>query len=251
MEDFQNIKFVKTGGGEPIVFWGHGWGQSHKVLLPLTQSLEKMATHYVLDFPGFGESPAPDDVWGTEDYADACAALIRAQTSEKVFWVGHSFGCRVGLQLAARHPDLVAGMCLVAGAGLPRRRPLLQKLYFKARIAVYKFLKNLIPFGFPEDWLKKKFGSADYNSAGAMKSIFVRVVNEDLSRIAEDIKCKVTLIYGVNDSETPPEIGERLHTFIPHSSLFVLEGFDHYSILSDGKHKVIQKLNQMIKEEVS
>jgi pimeloyl-ACP methyl ester carboxylesterase len=58
-------------------------------------------------------------------------------------------------------------------------------------------------------------------------------------------------VYGAKDTETPPEIGARLHALIPDSSLFVLDGFDHYSILSDGKHKVIQKLNQMIQEKAA
>lgn len=248
MEKFENIAFLKIGSGKTPVFWGHGWGQSHASFLALTQSLENMASHTLVDFPGFGDAPVPEDIWGTEDYADAVANFIKSQTSEKIIWVGHSFGCRVGLQLAARHPDLIAGLFLIAAAGLPRKRPLWHKLYYGARVKLFKALKKLIPLGLSSDWLYTKFGSADYRSSGPLRSIFVKVVNEDLSNIAADINCPVTFIYGSNDTETPPDIGERFCTIISHAQMIVLDGLDHYTVLSTGKHKVTQKLNAFIKE---
>lgn len=214
----------------------------------MTQSLEKTGKHVVIDFPGFGASPVPQEIWGTEDYADAVAALIRANTKESIIWVGHSFGCRVGIQLAARHPDLIAGLFLISAAGLARKRSLWNRLYFGARIKLFKILKALIPFGISREWLYSKFGSADYKNAGPLREIFVKVVNEDLSRIATDLRCKVSLVYGSKDTETPPEMGERLSKLIPNSELYVLDGHDHYSILMSGKHKVLQKLNAFIKE---
>ena len=247
MENFQNIHFIEVGAGEPLIFWGHGWGQSHQSFLPWAERFKTAARHVVIDFPGFGEAPIPKEVWGTADYADACATLIRKQSDEPVIWCGHSFGCRVGLQLAARHPDLVAGLFLVAGAGLPRKRPLWHKLYYGGRVKLFKALKKLIPLGFSQDWLYNTFGSADYKSSGPLRQIFVKVVNEDLSDIAANISCPVTLIYGENDTETPPEIGERLHKIIPNSTLIILDQFDHYSILTNGQHQTATYLDKFIK----
>ncbi|MGB0719497.1 MAG: alpha/beta fold hydrolase, partial [Bdellovibrionales bacterium] len=137
MQDFQGIRYLQQGAGDPVIVWAHGWGQSHAAFLPLAESLNTIGTHVLVDLPGFGASAAPDDVWGTEDYADRMAKLISAVTDAPIIWVGHSFGCRVGLQLAAKYPDLVSKLCLVAGAGLPRKKPFLTKVYFKTRIAVY------------------------------------------------------------------------------------------------------------------
>jgi pimeloyl-ACP methyl ester carboxylesterase len=232
----------------PVFIWGHGWGQSRGAFRPLAQTMEPFGTHVLVDFPGFGESPAPETVWGTEDYADEAARFIRSQTSGKVIWVGHSFGCRVGLQLAARHPDLIAGLFLIAAAGLKRKRPLWQTVYFKIRVAVYKGLKKMIPLGLVnEEWLKSKFGSADYKNAGArMRGIFVKTVNEDLTEIARTIRCPVALVYGMNDSETPPEIGERLQKLIPGAELTVLPGQDHYTVLGEGRHQVAPILKNFL-----
>src|SRR5262245_39979769 len=106
--------------------------------MPLAQSLEAFGQHIVIDFPGFGDSPRPDGVWGSAEYADHMAGCIRKHSQEPVFWVGHSFGCRVGLQLAIKYPELIAGLALIGGAGLRRKRTVLQKLVLNIKVYTFK-----------------------------------------------------------------------------------------------------------------
>lgn len=244
----QIIHYEQLGSAGPDIFWGHGWGHSLQAFMQLARSLENTGIHRIIDFPGFGDSPPPPENWSTAEYADAIAAFIKSRTDKKIIWVGHSFGCRVGIQLAARHPELIAGMFLIAAAGLPRKRPLHQKIYFKGRIKLYKILKKLIPFGLPEKWLLKTFASPDYLKSGPLRKILVRVVNENLSEQARTVKCPVTLLYGARDTETPPEIGQRLSRLIPGAEIVVLDGFDHYTILSEARHQVAHRLNAFIKK---
>lgn len=242
----QDIYYEIIGQGHIPVFWGHGWGQNLHGLKPLAESLGNMGTHTLIDFPGFGQSEAPCEIWGTREYADAIAELIKSQTDQKIMWVGHSFGCRVGLQLAAHYPELIGGMCLIAGAGLPRKRPLWHKIYYGFRVKVFKCLKTLIPLGLSEDWLRSKFGSADYKNAGALRDTFIKVVNEDLTHIAKTIGCPVLLIYGANDTETPVEIGERLKGLIQNAELIVMDDHDHFSILTIARHQVVHRIHKFM-----
>ena len=101
-----------------------------------------------MDFPGFGESPRPVAEWGTADYADASAGLLESLPNGHRIWVGHSFGCRVGIQLAARHSEIIDALFLVAAAGLPRRRSRLSQFRIKSKIALYKGL-HALPFELP------------------------------------------------------------------------------------------------------
>ncbi len=247
----KNTKFAYRALGateKPQVLWGHGWGQNHQAMIPIAQSLASLGTHKVIDFPGFGKSDEPPEVWGTEDYADAIAQWINEQNIAPIIWVGHSFGGRVGIQLAARYPELVSGMFLIASAGLKPQKPLHKKLYLKFRIAIFKFLKKLIPLGLSQDWLKSKFGSSDYKSlSGIMQKIFIRTVNEDLNEQAARIKCPVTLVYGENDHETPPKMGYALEKLIKNAKMILLEGQDHYTVLQGGHHQVALLLKQFIK----
>ena len=138
-------------------------------------------------------------------------------------------------------------MMLVAGAGLPRQRSGLEQAKLKGRIYGYKALKRLAPLaGVSQERLRDKFGSADYKAAGAMRDILIKVVNEDLSDIAQKITCPVQLVYGSRDTETPPDIGERLAKLIPQSELAILDGLDHYSVLGDGRHQVAKRLKTLL-----
>lgn len=252
MQEFKSLgasfSYYETGEGSPVVIWAHGWGQSHKGFLPLIAPFERRARHIALDFPGFGDSPAPPTDWGTEHYADAVAAWIKEQNFGRVLWIGHSFGVRIGLQIAARHPEIIQKMTFIAGAGLKRKRSPIKKAYFYCRIKLFKLLKRLVPEGDFKTKLMAKFGSADYKNAGPMKNIFIRVVNEDLTPQAQAVQCPVTLVYGKEDTETPPEFGERFSRLIKSSELFLLDGQDHYSVLGDGRHQVIKILDSFFKE---
>lgn len=231
-----------------VILWGHGWGQSHAAFEAITSSLARQARHIRIDFPGFGASPKPPTDWSTEEYADMVAAFIKAEALGPVFWAGHSFGGRVGIQLAAKYPDLLRGLIIISGAGLKRKRGFFKSLYFKSRILTYKTLKLMTHFGLSKDWLQQKFGSSDYKNAGEMRGIFIKVVNEDLTEQARTIKMKTLLFYGANDTETPPEFGQRFKTLIQNSDLFVLDGQDHYSVLSSGRHTITRHISNLLKE---
>lgn len=237
--------FLEVQGKGPDTFlWGHGWGQSHGAFLPLVQSLTSLGNHNVIDFPGFGQSPKPANDWTTEQYADAIAEYIK----DPVIWAGHSFGGRVGIRLASKYPDKVKALIIIAGAGLKRKRSPSKKLYFKLRIMLYKALRKLTPVFISEEWLRAKFGSSDYNSAGDMRGIFRNVIAEDLTPNAKDIACPTLLIYGENDTETPPEFGERFSKLMKQTELHILSGQDHYSVLSSGRHQVASLIQNFVKK---
>jgi pimeloyl-ACP methyl ester carboxylesterase len=228
------------------VIWGHGWGQDHRAFLGLVAGLEQQAAHTLIDFPGFGRSPPPPAVWGTADYADAVASFIDAAPRARRLWVGHSFGCRIGLQLAARHPELLDGLFLIAAAGLPPSRTLPRRLTIAVKVAVYKALKTLERVGLNVAAFKDRLGSADYRSAGVMRPVLVKVVREDLTDVARAVRCPVYLLYGALDTQTPPALGERFVALLPHAHLQVLPRLDHDTILTAGSHQVQFQLAQFI-----
>ncbi|MBL3677198.1 MAG: alpha/beta fold hydrolase [Alphaproteobacteria bacterium] len=217
--------------GDTDVVWAHGWGHARANLAPLAHSLAPLGQHTLLDLPGFGDSPAPPEPWGTADYARAVAAVLPGP----VVWVGHSFGGKVGLMLAARRPDLVRGLVLIASSGLKRRG----RLWVRAKIAAFKVTKRVCPWA-----AGRFFGSSDYKNAGPMRATFVRVVNEDLAAEAAAVRCPTLLLYGQGDTETPPEIGRRLAALIPRARLEILDGLDHYTVLTEGRHRIATRIKE-------
>jgi pimeloyl-ACP methyl ester carboxylesterase len=234
--------------GAPLVLWVHGWGHSHANMLPLAQAMPRGTRSVLLDLPGFGGTPPPPGAWGTEDYADAVAEWLTGEAARPRVWVAHSFGCRVGLQLAARHPELVDGLFLIAAAGLQRRRSPTARVRMTARRWAFRLARGLAPEGPARDRLRARFGSADYRNAGPMRPVLVKAVNEDLSDVAHAVRCPAVLVYGDRDTETPPELGARLHALMPQSRLAVLRGFDHWNVLTDGRHQIAHRLGEFLEE---
>jgi pimeloyl-ACP methyl ester carboxylesterase len=225
-----------------IFLWCHGWGQDRRAFAAFPAAFPR-AAHLLIDLPGFGQSPPPNNPWGTKDFSEAVVALLDTLAFPKpVIWVGHSHGGRIGLDMASRHADRLKALCLIAGAGLKRKRGLIETIQLKSRIYAYKAAKKL--FGAK---MQDKFGSADYRNAGpALRATFVRVVNEDFTGEAKTIKTPTLLLYGADDGETPPEIGERLANLIPGAQLSVLANQDHYSVIGQGRHVVLKRLTEFV-----
>jgi pimeloyl-ACP methyl ester carboxylesterase len=230
----------------PELVWAHGWAHSHLSLLPLAEAMRSRTDSLLIDLPGFGASPAPPSAWGTEDYADAMAEWLVGLPVRKRVWVGHSFGCRVGLQLAARHPEAVAALFLVAAAGLPPHRSLATRLKRLPRRLAFRAMRAMTPEGPARDRLRERYGSSDYRTAGAMRPVLVKAVNEDLTDVARRIRMPVVLVHGEGDTESPPEIAIQLHALIPGSRLNLLRGFDHWTILGDGRHQATHLLGELL-----
>ncbi len=242
-----DMAFHRFGEGEHLFLWAHGWGQSHDAFMPLAQSFERRGVNCLIDFPGFGKSDMPYGDWGVGDYASSMGRFLETYfPDKKCIWIGHSFGCRVGVKLAAHSPEKFKAMCLIAGAGLPAKRSILRRLNNTVRVRMFKMLKYLTWSEAQRDKLRSYFGSADYKNAGPMRGTFLKVISEDLSGDARRVQCPVQLIYGENDTETPPDMGRRYNGLITYSALDILPHMDHYTLLGSGRHQTLKILNEFV-----
>ena len=239
------FSYLTLDGPEDCIFiWAHGWAQSHRDLLPLAESLNKLGRHYLIDLPGFGDSPRPEDTWGTDQYADFLADWLNTLPAVPKIWIGHSFGCRIGIRLAVDYSQLVNALFLIAAPGLPRKISIWRRSVRFLRSCITEPLKLLLPTSFIEK-VRKYVGSPDYRNAGAMRDIFLATISEDLSDVSSQICCNTQLMYGELDTETPAEFGRRYLKLIPNSTLTILPHLDHYTVLTEGRHQILTQLKTL------
>ena len=244
-----NMNHVSIGNEKaPTVVYAHGWGRSYHDFIQVAESLAPATNSILLDLPGFGESPRPEDTWGSSEYADHCAQFLKQRSVTPVIWVGHSFGGRVGLQLAVRHPQLVAGMVLVASAGIPLPTSRTRQLKRRYRQFRFKMAKRRATTAEQTKRLEQQYGSADYLQSAelGLRDIFVKVIAEDQTNDTRKISTPTTLIYGNADTETPVAIGERLNSLIQGSQLVCCPEFDHLDILNRGRHQIALSVKDLI-----
>lgn len=243
----QQIIYEKTGEGKSLVIL-HGWGSSKRVMMPIAHNLSNIRTCYILDLPGFGNSPEPSRAWNIDDYTDAVQAFIESLPDDKTDLLVHSFGGRITLKLCARdfgkkHIDKVL---ITGGAGMKPKRSL--KFYVKKYAA--KALKApflLLPGALQTkamNWLRstgiwKSLGSSDYSKlSGVMRETFVKSVTEHLESCLPKIPHEILLLWGRNDEATPLYQGQRIEEGIENAALVVIEDAGHYAFLDKPKQFV-------------
>lgn len=109
-------------GRLPLVLL-HGFPLDHRMWLDVTDLLPGDPTVLAPDLPGFGASPAGEDVAerlgaaadapSLEIVADAVAATLREAGVERAVVAGLSMGGYVAMALLERHPAFVAGIGLI------------------------------------------------------------------------------------------------------------------------------------------
>lgn len=228
------IFYTQTGEGDSAVIFLHGWRSNKEVWNGVVKRLQDSKIErlkiYALDLPGFGSSPAPKNSWAVGDYTEVVKVfiekLVRQPADKNIVIVGHSFGGRVGIKLAAKYPSLISKLVLVDSAGFVQKKT---GMSIAAKIAKPFFLPKFM------QGLRRKIykfiGSEDYLATPELQKTFVNVVNEDLTEDMKKISCPTLIIWGENDKDTPVEFGKKMESLIPDSKFFILPGAGHFSFL--------------------
>jgi pimeloyl-ACP methyl ester carboxylesterase len=214
--------FAEVYGTEaPDVLALHGWGRRGRDFSAALEGKSGIAP----DLPGFGASPVPDEAMGADAYADIVAKLLDSFDRPPVL-VGHSFGGRVAVCLAAKHPGRV-GPLILTGV------PLIRLETWRRPPVSFRLARRLNTLGVVSDTrmerLRRSRGSADYRAAtGVMRDILVTVINESYEPQLGRIMSPVHLLWGADDTEAPVRVAEAAMSLLADSSLEVLPGVGHF-----------------------
>lgn len=239
---FNGATLIDETTGTPTaghILFLHGWGGSRDSLRGIATLFEHTHAVHLLDLPGFGDAPAPPEGWGTIDYADLVQQYMLDRLKGSVILVGHSFGGRVSVRLAARRLPQVRGLVLMAVPGLPEHgwsRARLRRIAIRTLRRVLVAIQPIVG-STPVQWHSRRFGSKDYQAAGALRPLLVRTVTEDLTESARAVACPTLLVWGSDDRETPPWLQQRYARLLGNRAKAVLLPHkDHHLYTGTGAH---------------
>lgn len=188
--------YQKLGEEKEVLLILHGWGRSLNEWLPYAKKFSEKYTVILLDLPGFGLTPRPQPTYDIYDYAEFVEKFLKKLEIRKCILMGHSFGGRIGIILAAK-TTLLSQLILVDSAGIEQK-----SLHVKLKSEVSKTIGFFLPKS-----IKKKVSllvsSDDYKSAGKMRDIFVTIINQDLTHLLSKITVPTFIIWGERDTEVP------------------------------------------------
>jgi pimeloyl-ACP methyl ester carboxylesterase len=113
------LHLLRAGGDGPLVVLVHGLDGSAANWVTVAEDLARDHRVLVPDLPGFGRTTLAGRRSSMTSFADRVGAVIAAEDAGPAVVAGNSMGGVVVTPAGARHPDLVAGVSLVAPA-VPR-----------------------------------------------------------------------------------------------------------------------------------
>jgi pimeloyl-ACP methyl ester carboxylesterase len=220
------FKYVEEGAGTPLVLL-HGlfgalsnfkdlvdyYKKSHLVIIPL--------------LPLYDLSLIDTSVSGLSKYV---YKFFEHRKLKDVHLLGNSLGGHVGLVFTLKHPELVKTITLTGSSGLFENG--MGETYPKRGDYNYVQKKTELTFYDPKVATKElvdEVFNIINNRLKALKIIALArsAIRHNLGDELQEIKQPVCLIWGKNDTITPPMVADEFHRLLPTSELHWIDKCGH------------------------
>ncbi|MEP7280202.1 MAG: alpha/beta hydrolase [Bacteroidota bacterium] len=249
IKQVDKFKFVEVGEGEPLILL-HG-------LFGALSNFEHLITYFsrynkvvVPILPLFDLDILHTSVGGLQKFVHK---FIEARNYNNIHLLGNSLGGHVGLVHVLKHPERIKSLTLSGSSGL---------------------FENGMGDTYPKrgdyDYIRKKTELTFYDPAMASKELVDEVydivnsrikvikiialaksaIRNNLGEELNQIKQPTLLIWGNNDTITPPFVGKEFNKLLPNSELHFIDKCGHAPMMEVPAefnvilHKFLTKLSQ-------
>lgn len=246
--DGQEIKYrvAEPKDFKETILIFHGWGATSFSWHNPAYSLAENGFRVIaVDLPGFGESPAPKSIWGTEEYVAYLVLFCKKLNLDKFVLLGHSFGGALATKFTVEHSEMINKLILCDAATVRKERLSFRQKTAKKMSKWGSKVASKTPFySFLEKVAYRLAGSYDYYKANpVMREIFKEIITDDMTELSAKVKKPCLIIWGSKDMATPLEDAFTLNELIEGSYMKVINGARHnpYRTHQDQVVKIIIK----------
>jgi len=223
------INYHESGKGK-LVLLLHGWGDNLKGLSQLQNDLSKKYKVVSLDLPGFGETQAPKEAWGLEDYAVFLSDFLKKLNLKQPYGaIGHSNGGAVLVKAVSANYIQPDKLVLIAASGI-RDTEKFKRSMLKIIAKTGDVATIWMPERYRQALRKSLYGVAgsDMMVVPELKETFKRTVREDLQEDAKLIKTDTLLIYSKDDRAVPLSVARTYNSVMDNSRLEIVDNAGHF-----------------------
>lgn len=243
------FRFIEEGEGEPLVLL-HGLFGALSNFEDLVEYFRKHCKVVVPILPLFDLDILHTTVGGLEKFV---YKFIESRDYKNIHLLGNSLGGHVALVHALKHPERIKSLILTGSSGL---------------------FENGMGDTYPKrgdyEYIKKKTELTFYDAKTASKELVDEVydivnsrlkvikiialaksaIRNNLGEELNQIKQPTLLIWGNNDTITPPFVGREFNKLIPNSELHFIDKCGHAPMMEVPEefnsilHKFLTKLSQ-------
>lgn len=243
------FKFIEEGEGEPLVLF-HGlfgalsnfrtlieyFRHHYKVVVPMLPLLEMDILH--------------TSVGGLAKFVNR---FLEARNLQGVHLLGNSLGGHVALVHTLKHPERIKSLTLTGSSGLFENG--MGDSYPKRGDYEYIKKKTQLTFYDPNTATKElvdEVYSITNNRIKAIKIIALAksAIRNNLGEELNQIQQPTLLVWGNNDTITPPFVAREFNKLIPNSELYFVDKCGHAPMMEVPDefnailHKFLKKLNE-------
>lgn len=252
-----SIYFVTKGQGKPIIIVHGGPGFSHTYMESGWNALAKDFQLIYYDQRACGLSTGNSDSASIsmDVFVNDLFKLQNQLNLQKVYIAGHSFGSLIAFNYAAKHPERIEKLILVAPPGpdwnsieeftvnRENRMPELEKAYQDSilalntiaegdSLALEKYLRSLLKVYFFQQALVSKpdllfTSNTAINLFQTSHWMFKDIYHYDYAKLATEIIPPVLIIAGENDL-IPVSASKKWNKLLPRSKLIVYKNCGHF-----------------------
>ena len=236
------VYIEKRGRGTPLVML-HGWGMNSLVWQPLLPYLERHFCLYMVDLPGFGNSPLPDS-----DALDYFCDWAETHLPVNAHWLGWSMGGLYMLAFAQRCPNHPASLCLLASnpkfvatadwSGVEAK--VFEQFSHQLASNIDKTIERFLAIqamGAPHaraqiKQLKALLGVTPRASSTALQAGLALLKNGDLRQMLCELEIPLFAIFGERDRLVPPQLLTELSSHYPQLQASIVTASGHAPFIS-------------------
>jgi 2-hydroxy-6-oxonona-2,4-dienedioate hydrolase len=245
----EKFKFIEEGTGEPLVLLHGLFG----ALSNFQELIEYFRHHYkviVPMLPLFDLDLLHTSVGGLQKYL---YKFMEARNYKQVHLLGNSLGGHVALLYVLKHPERVQSLILTGSSGLFENG--MGDSYPKRGDYEYIKKKTQITFYDPRTATKELVDEVYEIVNNRLKAIKIialakSAIRNNLGEELNQIKQPTLLIWGNNDTITPPFVAREFNKLIPNSELHFIDKCGHAPMMEvPGEfnqilHKFLTKLKE-------
>lgn len=224
-----SLYYRKTGSGDTVVLWFHGFGQNHQAFDKISEPHSQKFTHYTFDLFFHGNSAWVGGGAIEKLKWKELIQLFLDQTGIKNFSiVGFSIGCRFAVTLAEQFPDRVRNLIMLAPDGIQFRfwywfatYPYLCRKLFQRIVTKPAFWNRLLSFLEVTRLIDRKllrFAQRQMDTQQKRDQVYHAWVNfrhlksntTGLALLVDGHKIIITLIAGTRDKVVPARLVQKL-----------------------------------------
>lgn len=239
------FKYVKEGNGQSLVLL-HGLFGALSNFKDLIDHFKEKYTVYIPMLPLYDLTNLDTSVSGLAKHV---ARFIEHKGLQDVHLLGNSLGGHIALVYALKHPEKVKSITLTGSSGLfengmgetyPKRG---DKDYIRKKVELTFYDPNSAT----SELVDEVYNIVN-NRLKAVKIIYLAksAIRHHLGEELQNIKQPVCLIWGKNDTITPPMVAHEFKKLLPNSELHWIDKCGHAPMM-----EVPKEFNQLLSEFLS